>query len=63
MRDETGGVLDHLSPAQFEKTARRAYIDAREWNRIGPVRGVDLADYCRANRIETPAWVQEGATR
>ena len=56
MRQDTGGVLDHLSAAAFARLAREAYGDATAWNEIGPVNGVTLADFCRAEQIALPSW-------
>lgn len=64
MRQETGGVLDHLSAAAFARLARQAYGDAKAWNEIGPVNGFTLADFCRVEQIDLPTWVarpSEGA--
>lgn len=57
MRQETGGVLDHLSAAAFTHLARQAYGDATAWNDIGPVNGVTLADFCHVEQIDLPTWV------
>lgn len=57
MRQETGGVLDHLSAAAFTHLARQAYGDATAWHQIGRVNGATLADFCRVERIELPTWV------
>jgi len=56
MRQETGGVLDHLSSAVLVHLARQAYGDATEWHLIGAVNGVTLADYCRVEQIDLPGW-------
>lgn len=56
MRTETGGVLDHLSPSAFARLAREAHGDALAWNEIGAVNGVTLADVCRVEQIDLPAW-------
>lgn len=57
MRQETGGVLDHLGADVFARLARQAYEDARTWNEIGAVAGVTLAGFCRAEQIDVPGWV------
>jgi hypothetical protein len=57
MRTETGGVLDHLSASAFARLARQAYDDAIAWNEIGVINGVTLADVCRVEQIDLPAWV------
>ena len=56
MRQETGGVLDHLSAAAFARLARQSYGDAKAWNEIGPVNGFALADFCRVEQIDLPTW-------
>lgn len=57
MRQEAGGVLDHLSAAAFTRLARQAYGDAKAWNEIGPVNGFTLADFCGVEQIDLPTWV------
>ncbi|GAB3868622.1 hypothetical protein GCM10028801_44880 [Nocardioides maradonensis] len=59
MREQTGGVLDHLTARQFAKHARDAYSDARAWDTSGAVNGFTLADYCRASGITPPRWTRE----
>lgn len=56
MRQDTGGVLDHLSAAAFARLAREAHGDATAWHQIGPVNGFTLADFCRAEQIDLPTW-------
>jgi len=56
MRQETGGVLDHLSAAAFTRLARQSYGDATAWHQIGPVNGFTLADFCRVEQINLPTW-------
>lgn len=56
MRQETGGVLDHLSATAFARLARQSYGDAKAWNEIGPVNGFTLADFCRVEQIDLPTW-------
>lgn len=56
MRQETGGVLDHLSAAVLIQLARQGLADSREWDQIGPVNGITLADFCRAEQIDLPTW-------
>ena len=57
MREETGGVLDHLSAPRFAALARESYADAQAWQRIGAITGVTLADYCNVLGLIRPAWV------
>ena len=56
MREETGGVLDHLSAARFAALARESYADARSWQWLGPINGVTLADYCTVLGLTPPSW-------
>lgn len=56
MRDQTGGVLDHLDANAFDRLARQAYGDGRAWDAIGEINGCTLADYCRANNLTQPPW-------
>lgn len=56
MRDQTGGVLDHLGANAFDHLARQAYGDGRAWDAIGEINGCTLADYCRANNLTQPPW-------
>jgi hypothetical protein len=56
MRDQTGGVLDHLDASTFDHLARQAYEDGRAWDTIGEINGCTLADYCRANDLTQPHW-------
>lgn len=56
MRDQTGGVLDHLGANAFDHLARQAYGDGRAWDAIGEIIGCTLADYCRANNLTQPPW-------
>lgn len=58
MRQETGGVLDHLSLADLRRHAREAYTDAQWWNAAGTAYGHTLSDYCRASGITPPEWVK-----
>lgn len=57
MREETGGVVDHLSAARFAALARACHADARAWQRLGPINGVALSEYCRMFGLTPPAWV------
>lgn len=57
MREETGGVLDHLSAPRFAHLARESYADAQAWQRIGAINGITLADYCNVLGLIRPAWV------
>lgn len=57
MRENTGGVLDHLSAPRFAALAREAYVDAQTWQRVGPINGVTLADYCAVLGLTVPSWV------
>jgi len=57
MREETGGVLDHLSAARFTALARESYGDAQAWDWVGPINGVTLADYCTVLGLTVPSWV------
>lgn len=56
MRDQTGGVLDHLDANAYDHLARQAYGDGRAWDAIGEINGCTLADYCRANNLTQPPW-------
>ncbi len=56
MRDQTGGVLDHLDATSLDHLARQAYEDGRAWDTIGEINGCTLADYCRANDLTQPPW-------
>lgn len=56
MREETGGVLDHLSAPRFTALARESYLDAQAWQRLGPINGVTLADYCTVLGLTVPSW-------
>lgn len=56
MREETGGVLDHLSAHRFANLARESFADAQAWQRLGPVNGVTLADYCTVLGLTVPSW-------
>jgi len=56
MRDQTGGVLDHLDATTFDHLARQGYEDGRAWDTIGEINGCTLADYCRANDLTQPSW-------
>lgn len=56
MRQQTGGVLDHLSPAAFAQHAREAYADARAWSDVGAINGCTLEDYCHTMGLALPAW-------
>lgn len=57
MRAETGGVLDHLSAPRFVALARESYVGAQTWQRVGPINGVTLADYCTVLGLTVPSWV------
>jgi hypothetical protein len=57
MREEAGGVLDHLSAARFTALTRESYLDARAWQRLGQINGVTLADYCTVLGLTVPSWV------
>jgi hypothetical protein len=46
MRTETGGTLDALSSADFERFARQSMTDILAWEIAGAVDGITLARYC-----------------
>lgn len=58
MREDTGGVLDHLSAPRFAGLARAAFADAQAWQRLGAINGVTLADYCTVLGLTVPSWVR-----
>ena len=62
MRTETGGTLDALDAATFDRLARDCMADVVAWDLAG-VEGVTLARYCETMGLAYPAALDEDRDR
>jgi hypothetical protein len=54
MPTETGGTLDALSSADFERLGRQSMADVLAWDIAGAVDGITLARYCEITGLTYP---------
>ena|SRR5580765_1068899 len=62
MRGRTGGTLDTLSAASFDRLARQSMSDIVAWSIVGPVEDMTLVRYCDILGLTYPTCLDEHGT-